>query len=89
VVDPEPLAVTIGPPGCSVLSAAGILATVAPDAPVMPVRHAAPVRAAAASTVANARFVRKPAPLLMFAQVKTTFNLFSRLRQEIIRTKII
>jgi hypothetical protein len=71
----------MGPPGTGTFAAAAALVTAALADPVMPVKHAAPVRAAAASTVVKIRFVCIPTPSLglnKFAQVETTFKLFSR-----------
>jgi hypothetical protein len=45
--------------------------TAALAVPVMPVRHAAPVRAATASAVVKIRFVLNPAPLLRLDQLST------------------
>src|SRR5580693_8130882 len=58
----------MGPPGTSRLSAAGMPVTAALAVPVMPVRHAAPARATAASVVVRIRLVRNPAPLLRLKQ---------------------
>src|ERR1700722_3701201 len=51
-------------------------------APVMPVRHAAPVRAAAASAVAKIRFVRNPTPLFRLKQPSNVSPHSSRHRPE-------